>query len=319
MGVLLVDDDGNDSRENAYTPSLNAAGVSWARWSLTSWGNLTGQNLVDAAGTIVWLCGTTNPSLIPGDRAALDTFLANGGDLFINGADVGYSLADPASPNYSVEAAAWFQNVLHATYSTNFVTSTTINGTPGDPIGDGLTGVTLSGTPFVTGLMDGIQPGAGASTVFSFHNQTHKGGVRHDNGTSKIVYFSFPFECLPQASQRDLVMDRVLDWLGTTTTGVPPTEAAPVQTTLAQNSPNPFNPSTTIEYTLGQGGTVALRVYDLNGRMVRELVNEAQDADRHAVAWDGRDDMGRAMASGVYFYQLNAPGVKETRRMVLTK
>jgi hypothetical protein len=318
MGVLLVDDDGPDSRENAYTTSLNAAGVTWARWSITSWGSLTGQNLVDAAGIVVWFCGTANPSLTPDDRAALDIFLANGGDLFINGSDVAYSLADPGSPNYSVEGAAWLQNVLHATYTTNFVVSTTINGTAGDPIGDGLTGVTLSSTPYVIGLMDGIQPAGGAQIVFSFQNQTHKAGIRHDNGTNKVVYFSFPWECLPLQSQRDLVMDRILDWMGATA-GVPPTESAPVQTTLAQNSPNPFNPSTTIEYRLGQGGPVALRVYDLNGRMVRELVNEAQDADRHAVEWDGRDDMGRAMASGVYFYQLNAPGVRETRRMVLTK
>jgi hypothetical protein len=316
--VLLVDDDGPDTREAAYGPSLTAAGVTWARWSITSWGSLTGQNLIDAGASVIWLCGTQNPSLVPGDRAALDTFLATGGDLFINGSDVGYSLCDPASPNYSPEAAAWFTNVLHATYSTNFVFTSTINGVTGDPISDGLTGVTLSSQPYVTGIMDGIQPAGGASVVFGFQNQTHQAGVRYDNGGSKIVYFTFPFECLPQASQRDLVMDRIMDYFGATQ-GVPATASAPVRTTLAQNSPNPFNPSTTIEYALGQGGPVELRVYDLNGRMVRELVNEAQNADRHSAVWDGRDDAGRDMASGVYFYQLTAPGVKETRRMVLTK
>ena len=92
-----------------------------------------------------------------------------------------------------------------------------------------------------------------------------------------------------------------------------------MQTTLSQNTPNPFNPDTMIEYTLGQDGPVDLKVYDLNGRMVRELVNQGQVASSYQVTWDGRDDAGRDLASGVYFYQLTAPGVKETRRMVLTK
>ena len=319
MQVLLVDDDGNDTRENFYGPSLNAAGVTWARWSLTNWGPLTGQQLDDASNIVVWLCGTTNPALTPGDRTAIDTFLATGGDLFIDGPDVGYSLADPSSPDYTPESAAWFQNVLHATYSTNFVFTSTINGTAGDPIGDGLTGIVLTSTTYATGLMDGIQPGPGADAVFSFNNQPHKAAIKHDNAGSKVVYFSFPFECLPQVSQRDLVMDRILDWFGVTTTGVPTQAAAPVQTTLAQNSPNPFNPKTNIEYVLGQGGPVSLRVYDLNGRMVRDLVNEVQEGSRHSTEWNGKDDMGRDLASGVYFYQLTAPGVKETRRMVLTK
>src|SRR4029453_636394 len=174
MQVLVVDDDGTETRENAYGPSLNGAGVSWARWSLTNWGGLSGQNLIDAAGILVWFCGTSNPSLTPADRTAIDAFLATGGDLFINGSDVGYSLADPASPNYSVEAAAWYTSVLHATYSTNFVFTTTINGTAGDPISDGLTGITLAGSPYVTGLMDGIQAAGGADVVWAFNNQPHK-------------------------------------------------------------------------------------------------------------------------------------------------
>jgi hypothetical protein len=319
MNVLLVDDDGADSRETVYAPSLDAAGVTWARWDIGAWGTLNAQDLLNAADAVIWYCGLQNPSITPSERTAITAFLADGRDLFINGPDVGYSLADPASPNYSVESLAWFQDTLHANYLTNFIFSSTISGAAGDPISDGLSQVVLNGFPYSPGLMDGLSPRPGADWCFTFHNQVNRCGIRYDGGQSQVVYFSFPWECLPLASQRDQVMARILEYFGATAGIEQPTEISPVMTTLSQNTPNPFNPDTMIEYTLGQDGDVNLRVYDLNGRMVRELVNQGQAASRYQVAWDGRDDTGRELASGVYFYQLTAPGVKETRRMVLTK
>jgi hypothetical protein len=321
LDVLLVDDDMGETRETSYTPSLNAAGVTWARWSIAQYGTLTGQNLIDAATAVVWFCGAgaSEPSFTASERQAVTAFLATGGDLFVNGSDVGYTLADPASPHYSAESAAWFTNNLHASYTTNFAFSSTISGVAGDPISDGLTNVVLSNSPYGVGLMDGVQAAGSGAVVWTINNQVHKGGTRAATGESKVVYFTFPFECLPQANQRDLVMDRIIEYFGGTTAVEDPVASVPVRSTLAQNAPNPFNPATVIGYTLASAGQVELRIYDLNGRMVRELVNAPQAASRYQVEWDGRDDLGRSLASGVYFYQLNAPGNSETRRMVLTK
>jgi choice-of-anchor B domain-containing protein len=88
---------------------------------------------------------------------------------------------------------------------------------------------------------------------------------------------------------------------------------------LRQNYPNPFNPTTTIGYVLPRGGQARLVVYDGKGRSVRTLIDGSQPAGRHAVAWDGRDNGGRDVASGVYFYELQALGVTESRRMVFLK
>ncbi len=321
LNVLLVDDDNGEARETNYVTSLDATGVVWERWSIQDNGTLTGQNLIDAADAVIWFCGqgTTNPTLTASEQQAVTDFLANGGDLFINGADIGYTLADPASPFYTAQSAAWFATALRATYETNFVFGSTINGIPGDPISDGLTGVTLSNSQHPPGLLDGVQAAAGADPVWIFNNQAYKAGTRYVDGGTKVVYFTFPWECLPQESQRNLVMQRIVDYFGISAGVSAPVAAAPAQSVLGQNFPNPFNPATVIEYALADAGQVELRVYDLNGRMVRELVNAPQAASRYQVEWDGRDDLGRELASGIYFYQLNAPGIRETRRMVLTK
>lgn len=93
----------------------------------------------------------------------------------------------------------------------------------------------------------------------------------------------------------------------------------PTATVLAQNAPNPFNPTTTIRYALANAGPVRLRVFDASGRMVRSLVDRVQSPSHHVVSWDGRDDNGRGVGSGVYLYRLDAPGFRETRRMILAK
>jgi Cu/Zn superoxide dismutase len=92
-----------------------------------------------------------------------------------------------------------------------------------------------------------------------------------------------------------------------------------LRTALEQNHPNPFNPSTTISFTLAVPGTARLDVYDVNGRLVAALVRGFRPAGRSEVNWNGTDSRGHPVASGVYFYRLVAGAVSETRRMVLLK
>lgn len=88
---------------------------------------------------------------------------------------------------------------------------------------------------------------------------------------------------------------------------------------LEANVPNPFNPSTTIHYEIGGTNAVTLRVYDVSGRLVRTLVDAQRSPGAYDARWDGRDDRGRGVASGVYFYRLHAGDFSQTRRMVLLK
>jgi len=90
---------------------------------------------------------------------------------------------------------------------------------------------------------------------------------------------------------------------------------------LMQNSPNPFNPSTTIAFSVPEAmpAYVSLEVFDLRGRMVRTLVEGEREAGSYAVFWDGTDNAGRKVPSGVYFYRIQAGNYSQTRKMVLLK
>jgi len=88
---------------------------------------------------------------------------------------------------------------------------------------------------------------------------------------------------------------------------------------LNQNYPNPFNPSTTISYDLPKSGKVLLRIYNIKGELVKELVNEYSQAGYHTVTWDGKNKDGLSTASGIYFYQIVSEGFAETRKMILMK
>jgi hypothetical protein len=88
---------------------------------------------------------------------------------------------------------------------------------------------------------------------------------------------------------------------------------------LDQNHPNPFNSSTTISYVLPVPGKVTLRIYNILGQTVRTVVDAARSAGRHEMSWDGKNDQGNEVGSGVYLYTLRSGDVVLTRRMVLMK
>jgi hypothetical protein len=103
---------------------------------------------------------------------------------------------------------------------------------------------------------------------------------------------------------------------GTVTTIVEP--VVPETFALHQNVPNPFNPTTVIRYDVPVcGGHVTLRVFDVAGRLVRTLVDSPQSAGEKRVTWNGRNNHGSLVATGVYFYRMTAPGFSKTRKMVL--
>lgn len=88
---------------------------------------------------------------------------------------------------------------------------------------------------------------------------------------------------------------------------------------LEQNAPNPFNPTTVIRFTLPKDSHVKLVIYDVAGRSVRTLIDDKRTADYYDITWDGRDASGSPVASGVYFYRIEAGQYRATRKMVMLK
>jgi len=96
-------------------------------------------------------------------------------------------------------------------------------------------------------------------------------------------------------------------------------ENVPARVFLARNHPNPFNPKTSIRFGLPEAGSVRLAVYDMSGRLVRVLVSGELSTGTHELIWDGRDDAGEQVSSGIYFARLRAGDIRLNRKMVLLK
>jgi hypothetical protein len=119
----------------------------------------------------------------------------------------------------------------------------------------------------------------------------------------------------PVAANRPVL---TVAYTGPTSVEGPP-EDFPRDFQLSQNFPNPFNPVTTIRYSLSEGLHVTLEIHDNLGRIIKTLVNERQGSGTHQVRWDGTSQEGREVATGVYVYRLRTESFVETRKMVLLR
>ncbi len=90
-------------------------------------------------------------------------------------------------------------------------------------------------------------------------------------------------------------------------------------TELQGNYPNPFNPSTTIRYSVKEATPVTIGIYNVKGQLVKTLVNEDKSSGNHSVVWNGRDNNNQAVSSGVYFYKMLAGKYSSTKKMILMK
>jgi len=94
---------------------------------------------------------------------------------------------------------------------------------------------------------------------------------------------------------------------------------APFPFLLYQHYPNPFNPSTSITYVLPTSSDIILKVYNLLGQEVKTLVNEHQSSGTKSVVWDGRDNLGKPVSTGMYVYRIEAGGFIRARKMMLVQ
>ena len=96
-------------------------------------------------------------------------------------------------------------------------------------------------------------------------------------------------------------------------------ELLPEVFSLHQNYPNPFNPVTKLRYDLPENGHVNITIYDMLGREVKTLINQAQDAGYRSLIWDATNDYGKPVSAGIYLYQIQASEYMQTKKMVLLK
>ncbi|MCB1184235.1 Omp28-related outer membrane protein [bacterium] len=311
--VLLVDDDGAEKYESLYfAPAIGASGKSHAIWDRTA-GAPSAAVLANFE-VVVWQCGWAFPTLDETDRAALGAYLDAGGSLFVTGQDIGWEMNDTGGA-----ALTWYHDYLHADFVADDTNTLTLQGVPGDPITDGLT-VTIGGGDGANNqeYPSDIDPHDAGAAVILTYDASRNAAIRADHGDGRVVYLAFGFEAINNPTDRAAFMSSALAWLAPAGSGV--ADRVPGALTVRDNVPNPFNPRTLIRYRVADGGApVALRIYDLQGRLVRTLVDRPRTAGEHGVVWDGRDDGGRALPSGTYFCRVAQGGATANLKMTLVK
>jgi hypothetical protein len=135
----------------------------------------------------------------------------------------------------------------------------------------------------------------------------------HTNNAGQLMYDAWA------AHGRAAPVAMVSDTLSVGVTSVAAGGSPPLVTALGANRPNPMGPSTRIAYSLAAAGQVQLSVYDVRGRLVRSLVGERQEAGSHAVTWDGRNESGESVPSGIYLFEMKAGGWTSVRKAVLMR
>ncbi len=263
--------------------------------------------------SIIWSAGITRPVFYQQDVDALQSYLDSGGNLLINGQDIG---SDVFKPNgQSQFAQGFYNNYLHAVFVKDTANGFYINGIAGDPIGDGISFVLYNGvhvrshdqiSPYDADATPILQVGTSGAIIV---------GLKADASSYRVVYSGIGLEQMPPAI-RDSVTARSLRWLmenivvGTDRN----TGNLPNSFSLDQNYPNPFNPTTKIKYSIPLASQTTLKVYDVLGNEVTTLVNSDKQAGNYEVEFNAA-----SVASGVYFYKLQSSGSMLVRKMVVLK
>ncbi len=316
--VLLVDASGpTDFQTTRYDITFNTLGVSWSKWLAKVDGETIPMDIVSKVKTktVIWwtrsFAGTVSTQMLNSLSAIIDA----GYNVYISG------------PNVVQQNAAnpLFSSKLRIGYARDYSNDTFVTGFPGNAIGDN--------TQFQ--LNPNFQP---SNDVLSLSNPTAEPAFHYgvsattevaaanidDTGNGgKAVVFGFEANLGTFLFSVFIpIMDKILTYLDANIVGIEDDDPQPLlpQThDLFQNYPNPFNPSTTIRYQLASATVVEVDVYNSLGQKVRELIKKNQPAGQHSIEWDGKNDFGQAVASGVYIYQLKAGNFVDSRKMILMR
>lgn len=312
VAVLLVDDDGGESFEDYHSDAIAAAGTTYGIWPTGS-ADVTAAALANFP-IVVWEIGLFYPTLTATDRAALGTYLDGGGRLFITGQDLGWEMDDLGGT-----ALAWYHQYLHANFMSDDTNRNNVAGVAGDPIGNGIT-LSLTGGDGASNNIypDRIDPlDTSATTILNYTGSPlYSAALKVDTPAYRVVYLGFGFEAISTQANRRLLMQRVLAWLQ------PPAAVESDQPLAGLNLrvfPNPAQGSATLSYALPARGDARLEIYAPDGSLVRRLAEGTKDAGTHAVTWDGKNESGNPVPSGVYFYRLESGSQTPTGKLVLTR
>ncbi|MGH7491927.1 MAG: FlgD immunoglobulin-like domain containing protein [bacterium] len=326
--VLLVNDDPNRQFQEFYTTAFESLGLKAYLWPQAQRGTVpVSRGTLLKRNLIIWYTGNATPAqaLTAAERDSIAAYLDAGGGLFLTGQNIAEGLA----------GTDFLASRLHVSFVRN-LSDPIAHGVRGDPVGTGLINIATAGVGGANNQnsRDLLEPDGFANKVIVYDTTTGTtAGVRVENTSnrSRLVFFGFGFESIAARANfasREQVLHNVLDRLsGTVGVAEREHENLPQVFHLSASYPNPLHAAareaeTVIRYQLpaqAVGEHVTLTIFDVLGREVRTLVDEAYRPGHFSARWDGRDREGRLATSGVYFYKLSAGSMSQVRKLMLVR
>jgi M6 family metalloprotease-like protein len=334
--ILIVDDDSGSASDyqSYYTSALDSLRQIYDIWDTQ--GKANPDLSFNRYKCLIWYTGDHKTDLFtPAQVESLKSFLDNGGGLFLTSQDAAEALSNSGDPADSI----FLTDYLHCSLANGNCAPRLTLGEPGDPVGDTLYIQTWGGnSPNNQVSKDALLPDDLAITVLRYAGSNWTpfdsiAGIRYQ-GDYRAVFFGFGFEGMNRngqlyqghyLSKPHFVMQRVLNWLQGYTDVLDFEEEqanVPKSIELFQNYPNPFNPTTHIRFTVNRGKSpihTSLKIYNICGQLVKTLLDEDKPGGDYDLLWNGRDEGGKTVSSGIYFYKLSVGSSSEVKKMVLLK
>jgi hypothetical protein len=314
--VLLVDDDNGGSYEEYYTRAFENIQRNYHLWNVQGEGVPTAADMNEyPTKKVVWYTGDGSDStLTEAEQAELLAHLSNGGKLFLTGQNIAEHIS--GSPLLEKLGVAFAQNTSQSL----------VRGIDND-IAHGITLLTNgSGGANNQTSRDQLSIGNSNTTrtiLYYLPNQANIAGAASQDFSSTTVFLGFGWEAINGAALRQDLLNNILQYLDSVVVAidVPLANGGVARDfELQQNYPNPFNPSTAIQFTIPQKSPVRLTVYNALGQKIKTLADRDFAAGIHEVTWDGRDDFGHPVTSGIYYYRIEAGNeFAVTKKLILLK
>lgn len=291
--------------------------------------------------TVIWMLGdesTADETFNQFEQDSVKQFLNNGGNLFLSGSEIGWDLGRStySSPN----DLDFYANYLKARYISDAPEGSKATYYSVEPISggifDGLGSVSFdNGThgTYDVDWPDAIRAANGANEDLKFVNVSTAKGVSgisyhgkfpEGKRNGSLIHLTFPFETIYPESKRIDLMNKALDYFATIVSAESAAELIPEKFRLLQNYPNPFNPGTTIKFFIPSTGNGKLRIVNSLGQIIFEKSFANLSKGYNSFYWNGRNQFGESVSSGVYIYQLifndsNGKRYFQSKKMMLLK
>lgn len=292
--------------------------------------------------TIIWHSGDlTSFTITPEDQSVIQSWIQQSGkdrNFWITGDDVAYDLFSGAEYNSFLGftcGARYLRDVWESPPQDTL-----------HPIVTGVAGSATAGRSFhlngdcpVINRFDLVTPSTYAQAngkwgLFLKYPNSQGAATRYatkyvsfGTDSARSVFMGFSFNSIEEGGERLQTVKAVVQtyfkevpcYFASAVQEDPAAGSPSIRTRIYQNAPNPFNPETVIRYAVARRGPVEIRIFDVAGRLVRDLVHEVKEPGAYQARWDGTDDAGHPLASGAYFYRFRADGVTDAKKLILLR